>query len=153
MEKRRNFSSFPQYFQYSPISGVRLHIHLLNVLFDLLFFSFPQTWYVEVRISRSVSESPLEFEINREATVAMFFVVVVVVWVFLFVFFCLFFLFVCFFFVFCFLFFMYYFNYPGYASDKPFIYVITTQPLDLSLLSLRFSFPFPLLSHFPIIYH
>ena len=91
----------------------------------------------------------MEFEINREATVAMFFVVVVVVcFFFVFVFFCFF-----FFCLFVFLFFMYYFNYPGYASDKPFIYVITTQPLDLSLLSLRFSFPFPLLSHFPIIYH
>ena len=36
-------------------------------LFDLLFFfsSLPQHWYVEVWISRSVSESPLEFEITK----------------------------------------------------------------------------------------
>ena len=34
-------------------------------LFDLLFSSIPQNWYVEVRISRSVSESPLDFEITR----------------------------------------------------------------------------------------
>ena len=29
------------------------------------FFSFPKIWYIEVQISRSVSESPLEFEITR----------------------------------------------------------------------------------------
>ena len=34
-------------------------------LFDLFFASFPQHWYNEVRISRSVSESPLEFEKTR----------------------------------------------------------------------------------------
>ena len=34
-------------------------------LFDLLFCSLLQLWYFEVRISRSVSESPLEFEITR----------------------------------------------------------------------------------------
>ena len=33
-------------------------------LFNLLFCSLSQLWYVEVRISR-VSESPLEFEITR----------------------------------------------------------------------------------------
>ena len=32
-------------------------------LFDLLFSSIPQIWYVEVRISRSIPESP--FEITR----------------------------------------------------------------------------------------
>ena len=46
-------------------SGVKLHIHLFNVLFNLLFSSLSQLWYVEVRISRSVSVSPLEFEITR----------------------------------------------------------------------------------------
>ena len=34
-------------------------------LFNLLFFSLSQLWYVEVRISRNVSVSPLEFEITR----------------------------------------------------------------------------------------
>ena len=34
-------------------------------LFNLLFSSLSQLWYVEVRISRSVSVSPLEFEITR----------------------------------------------------------------------------------------
>ena len=38
-------------------SGVKLHIRLL-------FSSLLQLWYFEVRISRSVSESPLEFEIT-----------------------------------------------------------------------------------------
>ena len=33
-------------------------------LFDLLF-SILQIWYVEIRISRNVSESPLDFEIPR----------------------------------------------------------------------------------------
>ena len=33
-------------------------------LFNLLFSSLSQLWYVEVRISRSVSVSPLEFEIT-----------------------------------------------------------------------------------------
>ena len=34
-------------------------------LFNLLFSSLSQLWYVEVRISRSISVSPLEFEITR----------------------------------------------------------------------------------------
>ena len=33
--------------------------------FNLLFSSLSQLWYVEVRISRSVPVSPLEFEITR----------------------------------------------------------------------------------------
>ena len=45
-------------------SGVKLHTDLLNVVV-LLFSSLSQIWYVEVRISRSVSVSPLEFEITR----------------------------------------------------------------------------------------
>ena len=63
---RSNFSSFPQYVQYisnfkSPIT----HIYLLNVVNRISFYSGLQIWYVEVRISRSISESPLEFEITR----------------------------------------------------------------------------------------
>ena len=34
-------------------------------LFELRFFSILQFWYVEVQISRSISESPLDFEITR----------------------------------------------------------------------------------------
>ena len=63
---RSNFSSFPLYFQYisnfkSPIT----HIYLLNVVNRIIFSSSLQIWYVEVRISRSISECPLEFEITR----------------------------------------------------------------------------------------
>ena len=34
-------------------------------LIELVFPQIMQNWYVEVRISRSISESPLEFEITR----------------------------------------------------------------------------------------
>ena len=34
-------------------------------LFDLFFSSILQIWYVEIRISRSISESPLDFEITK----------------------------------------------------------------------------------------
>ena len=34
-------------------------------LIELILSSILQIWYVEVRISRSISESPLEFEITR----------------------------------------------------------------------------------------
>ena len=34
-------------------------------LFELFLFSILQIWYIEVRISRSISESPVEFEITR----------------------------------------------------------------------------------------
>ena len=59
------FSSFPQYFNISLTSGVKLHIHLLNVAVWLIFASLLQIWYVEVRISQGISESPLDFEITR----------------------------------------------------------------------------------------
>ena len=68
VEKRRNCScsSFPQYFQYiSVTSRVQLHIYLSNVVVRIIFSSILQIWYVEVRISRSISESPFEFEITR----------------------------------------------------------------------------------------
>ena len=46
---RSNFSSFPHYFIYKFLtSGVKLHIQLLNVLFNLLFSSLSQLWYLEV---------------------------------------------------------------------------------------------------------
>ena len=69
MEKRRNcgsnFSSFPQYFQYISNLGVQLHIHLRNVVVRVIFSSILQFWYIEVRISRSISKSLLNFEITR----------------------------------------------------------------------------------------
>ena len=52
-------------FNISLTSGVKLHIHLLNVVVRIIFSSILQIWHVEVRISRSISESPLEFEITR----------------------------------------------------------------------------------------
>ena len=54
MEKRRNSSS-----------GVKLHIHLWNVVVRFIFSLILQIWYVEVRISWSISESPLDLEITR----------------------------------------------------------------------------------------
>ena len=59
------FSSFSQYFQYISNSGVKLHIRLWNVVVLLTFLPTIEIWYVEVRISRSISESPLHFEIIR----------------------------------------------------------------------------------------
>ena len=70
-KKRRNCSKgaisplFHNIFNISRISRVQLHIHLLNVVVRFIFSSILQFWYVEVRISRSISESPLEFEITR----------------------------------------------------------------------------------------
>ena len=49
---------------YLQILRVQLHIYLLNVVVRF-FFSILQIRYVEVRISRSISESPLKFEITR----------------------------------------------------------------------------------------
>ena len=47
------------------LTGVKLHIHLWNVVGRFIFSSVLQIWYVEVRISRSISVSPLDFEITR----------------------------------------------------------------------------------------
>ena len=71
MEKRRNCSwgaispLFHNIFNISLTSRVQLHIFLLNVVNRISFSSILQIWYVEVRISRSILESPLEFEITR----------------------------------------------------------------------------------------
>ena len=65
VKKRRNSPLFDNIFNISLTSGVQLHIHLLNVVIWLSFSSILQIWYVEVRISQSISEIPLEFEITR----------------------------------------------------------------------------------------
>ena len=70
MEKRRNcslgaISLFHNIFDISLNSRVQLHINLLNVVVRIIFSSVLQIWYVDVRISRSISEGPLEFEITR----------------------------------------------------------------------------------------
>ena len=63
---RSNFSPFPQYFQYIfLIKGVYLHIHLLNLVVQFVFSSILKICYVEVRISRSISNGPFKFEITR----------------------------------------------------------------------------------------
>ena len=56
---------FHNIFNISITSRVQLHIYLLNVVVRIIFSSILQIWYVEVRISRSISEGPLEFEISR----------------------------------------------------------------------------------------
>ena len=38
---------------------------MLNVVVQIIFPLILQIWYVEVQICRSISESPLEFEITR----------------------------------------------------------------------------------------
>ena len=68
-----NFSSFPQYFQHisnykSPITYMFVKCGCLNY-----FFLNSSNWYVEVWISRSISESPLEFEIMRVLRVCCMF--------------------------------------------------------------------------------
>ena len=56
---------FHNIFNISLTSRVQLHIYLLNVVVRIIFSSILQIWYVEVRISRSISDSPLEFDITR----------------------------------------------------------------------------------------
>ena len=58
-----NFSSFLQYFQISLTSGVKVHIHFWNRVVWFILSSILQIWYVEVQISGSSLESPLDFEI------------------------------------------------------------------------------------------
>ena len=68
-------ASVPQYFQYILnflILGVKLHIHLWNVVVSFIFSSNLQFWYVEVRISRSILESPWDFEITRVDCIIFF---------------------------------------------------------------------------------
>ena len=52
-------------FNISLTSRVQLNINLLNLVVRIVFSSILQIWYVEVRIARSISESPVEFEITR----------------------------------------------------------------------------------------
>ena len=65
---RKEEKSFLQYFQYTLVSltsGVKLHIHMWNVVVPSYFFFFLQIWYFEIRISRSSSESSSDFEITK----------------------------------------------------------------------------------------
>ena len=56
---------FHNIFNISLTSSPITHIYLLNVAVRIIFSSILQIWYVEIRISRSISEGPLEFEITR----------------------------------------------------------------------------------------
>ena len=72
LEKRRNISPlFHNILDIALSSIVQLHINLLNVVVRIIFSSILKIWYVEVQISRSVSESPLEFEITRVDCIKM----------------------------------------------------------------------------------
>ena len=62
---------FNSFFNISLTSGVKLHNHLWNMVVRFIFSSTLQTWYVEVRICRSISESPLDFEITRVDSMQM----------------------------------------------------------------------------------
>ena len=71
VEKRINCSLgaisplFHNIFSIFLISRVQLHINLLKVVNWIILSSILQIWYVDLRISRSISERPLEFEITR----------------------------------------------------------------------------------------
>ena len=81
MCKKGNCSSgaisplFHNIFNISLTSRVQLHIYLLNVVVRIILSSILQTCYVEVRISRSISEGPLEFEITRVDCIKLHFYV------------------------------------------------------------------------------
>ena len=49
---------------FSIISGVKLHIHLWNVVVRFTFSLILQIWYVEVQITRGISESHFDFKIT-----------------------------------------------------------------------------------------
>ena len=56
---------FHNIFSISLTSRVQLHIYLLKLVNRIIFSWILPIWYVEVQISWSISESPLEFEITR----------------------------------------------------------------------------------------
>ena len=63
---QEQFLPFSTIFQHIfPTKGVELHVHLWNLVVRLVFSSILHIWYVEVRIYRSVSEGPFDFEISR----------------------------------------------------------------------------------------
>ena len=62
---RSNFSSFPQYFRYISKFKSSVTHTFVKCGCSNYFSSLLQIWYVDVQISRSISESPLEFEITR----------------------------------------------------------------------------------------
>ena len=65
-EEKHFFPFYIIIFIRSLTSGVKVHINLCNVVVRFIFSSILHIWYVEVRISRSISESPLDCEIRWE---------------------------------------------------------------------------------------
>ena len=72
MWKRWEIAPKEQFLPFSTIFSVYLYFQESNYificemwLFNLSFSSILQIWYVEMRISRSISESPLDFDITR----------------------------------------------------------------------------------------
>ena len=72
LQKRSEIAPKEQFLLFSTIflkyllaSGVKLHILLWNLVVRFIFSSILKIWYVEVRISQSISESSLDFEITR----------------------------------------------------------------------------------------
>ena len=51
---------FHNIFNISLISGVKLYINSLNVVVLFIFSLIQQIWYVDLRISRKISDSPLD---------------------------------------------------------------------------------------------
>ena len=49
-------------------------------LFDFIFCSGMQIWYVQVRISQSISESPLELEIMRVNCTSVSYILALPTW-------------------------------------------------------------------------
>ena len=60
-----NLASFTQYLQYISNFKSPITYNTLNVVVRITFSLILPIWYVEVRIYRSISENPLEFEITR----------------------------------------------------------------------------------------
>ena len=68
VQKRRNFAPnsplFHNIFNKSLTSGIKLHINLWNVVVWFIFSLILQIWYVKVRISRRISESPFGLRVD-----------------------------------------------------------------------------------------
>ena len=54
-----------QFLPFSTNFNIKLHKYLRNLVVRFVFSSILQIWYVEVRISRNVSEDSFDFEITR----------------------------------------------------------------------------------------
>ena len=62
---KEQFLLFSTIFSIYLTSGVKLHSHLWNVLLRFIFSSILQIWFVEVWISRNISECTLDTKIMR----------------------------------------------------------------------------------------